>query len=87
MSRKPTNPRRIPKTQEDVDRAYDLGVKDGSDRATVILMSVLLDKFGAAPYLPELWAAVSKLSQEIVEGRVSVSDLRTALREEYDYDP
>lgn len=87
MPRKTANPRRIPKTQADVDRAYDLGVKDGSDQATVILMSVLLDKFGAAPYLPELWAAIGKLSSEIAEGRVSVSDLRTVLREEYDYDP
>lgn len=87
MSRKTPNPNKIPKTQADVDRSYALGVQDGTNNATVIIMSVLLDKFGAADYLPDIWKAIGKLSEEVAEGRVSIPDLRTTLREEYDYDP
>ena len=81
---KKTNPRRIPKTQADVDAAYDKGVTDGSDCACIIMMSALLDKFNAADYLPDIWAAFGKLSEEIKERRVSIPDLRRTLRDEYD---
>ena len=78
------NPRRIPRTQADVDRAYTDGIKDGSRIASVIMMSALLDKFGLDEQIPDVWAAFEKLSKEVVERRVTVADLRTTLREEYD---
>ena len=81
---KKVNPRRIPKTQADVDAAYDKGVTDGSDLACVIMMSALLDKFNAEAHLPEIWAAFGKLAEEIKERRVSLPDLRRTLEEEYD---
>lgn len=87
MKAKRTNPTKIPKTQADVDRAYARGVKDGADHGAIVIMSVLLDKFNAADYLPDIWKEIGKLSQEIQEGRVSIADLRTTLKEEYDYDP
>lgn len=84
---KKTNPRNIPRTQEDVDRAYARGLKEGCDQSTVIIMSVLLDKFSFEEQSTELWSHIAKLSEEVLEGRVSVADLRTVLREEYNYDP
>lgn len=78
------NPRRIPRTQADVDRAYTDGIKDGSRIASVIMMSALLDKFGLDEQIPDVWAAFEKLSKEVIERRVTVADLRTTLREEYD---
>ena len=84
MSKKSPNPKKIPRTQADVDRAYEKGILDGSDCACVIMMSALLDKFNAAEYIPDIWEAVGKLSEEIKEGRVSLPDLRRVLREEYD---
>lgn len=78
------NPRRIPKTQADVDRAYTDGIKDGSRIASVIMISALLDKFGLDEKIPDVWAAFEKLSLEVMERRVTVADLRTTLREEYD---
>ena len=84
MGKPKTNPKKIPRTQADVDRAYEKGILDGSDLACVIMMSALLDKFNAAEYIPDIWEAFGKLSEEIKEGRVSLPDLRRVLREEYD---
>lgn len=83
MSKK-TNPRKIPRTQEDVDRAWEKGVIDGVSNASAIFLTVLLDKFNGADYVPEIWKEICKLSEEIAENRVSVADLRSVLREEYE---
>ena len=80
---KKTNPKRIPRTQADVDRAYQDGIKDGSHVASVIMVSALLDKFNAGDYIADVWAAFEKLSVEVIERRVTVPDLQTVLREEY----
>ena len=80
------NPRRVPRTQADVDRAYTDGVKDGSHIASVIMISALLDKFGLEDRVPEVWAAFEKLSLAVMERRATVADLRTVLREEYKLD-
>ena len=80
---KKINPKRIPRTQADVDRAYNDGIKDGSHVASVIMMSALLDKFNAGDYIADVWSAFEKLSVEVIERRVTVADLQTVLREEY----
>ena len=80
------NPRRVPRTQADVDRAYTDGVKDGSHIASVIMMSALLDKFDFGDRISEVWKAFEKLSLEVMERRVTVPELRMVLREEYDLD-
>lgn len=79
-----TNPRKIPKTQADVDRAYDKGINDGCALASAIFLTVLTDKFNAAEHIPRVWDEMCKLSEEIAEGRVSVADLRHVLWTEYD---
>lgn len=80
---KKLNPKRIPRTQADVDRAYQDGIKDGSHVASVIMMSALLDKFNGADYAADIWSAFEKLSVEVIERRVTIPDLQTVLREEY----
>lgn len=83
MGKPKTNPKKIPRTQADVDRAYTDGVRDGSHIASVIMMSALLDKFNGADYAADIWAAFEKLSVEVIERRVTVADLQMVLREEY----
>lgn len=83
MGKQKTNPKKIPKTQQDVDRAYLKGIEDGSDNAAVIMLSALLDKFNAGDYIADVWEAFSKYSTEIIEGRISIADLRHVLRKEY----
>lgn len=80
-----TNPKRIPRTEADVKKAFEFGVKNGSDVATVIFLSVLLDKFSFdQEKIVECYHAVMKLSEEIAEKRVSIADLRKVLLDEYD---
>ena len=77
------NPNRIPRTQADVDRAWERGVMDGVSNACAIFMTVLLDKFNASDYIMDVWTEINKLSSEVVERRVSVCDLKRVLKDEY----
>ena len=79
-----TNPRKIPRTQADVDRARDEGVITGVHYASAMFMNVLLDKFAAQDYIAEIWHHMEKLSEEVKEGRVKVPEIIRMLKEEYD---
>lgn len=78
------NPRKIPRTQEDVDRAWEQGVNDGVTEATTIILTVLVDKFNGGEYICDVWREVQKLSEEVGERRVSTTDLRRVLMDEYE---
>jgi len=82
-----TNPRRQPATQADVDRAWDRGLIAGVNNAVVIFLTVLVDKFNGADHIADVWQEINKLSEEIKEQRVTISDLKTVLKEEYGIDP
>lgn len=79
-----TNPRKRPATQADVRRAQTAAVNDAVRMASAIFLTVLCDKFNGADYIPDIWREVNKLSEEIREKRISVSDLIVTLREEYE---
>lgn len=80
---KKVNPRKIPRTQEDVDKAWDKGVLVGVSNACAIFLTVLLDKYNGGDYIKAVWDDINKLSEEVKERRVSVADLRKTLLEEY----
>ena len=78
MSRKnrKVNPQRRPKPDTD-------GVRKAVSSTQAIFFTVLRDKEGYdKEKLADFWENVNKLSEEIIEGRVSVSDLKRVLREE-----
>ena len=77
------NPRTRPATQADVKRAWEKGVLDGVGNASAIFLTVLVDKFGGADHVKDVWFEINKLSEEVKERRVSVADLRRVLSEEY----
>ena len=80
-----TNPKKIPRTQADCKKAFENGVKNGSDVTSVIFLTVLLDKFGFdQAKIMRCYHAVMKLSEEIVEKRVSIADLTKVLLDEYE---
>lgn len=83
MAGRKINPRRAPATGADVKKAWERGVLDGVSNASAIFLTVLVDKFGGADYIRDVWLEINKLSEEIAERRVSVADLRAVLREEY----
>lgn len=79
-----TNPRRKPRTQADVDRAYDKGMSDGSICALTVMLYCLKDKFGATDdQLNEFSKAFNRTIEAMNEGYVTESDLKTVIREEY----
>lgn len=80
------NPRSVPRTQADVDRAFLKGQDQGIKLAIVIFLTVLLDKFNGADYIQEVWDACNKLSEEIAEGRVNLRELVDVMMDEYNID-
>ena len=81
------NPKRIPRSEADVRKARDDGVKDGSSFTSVIFLTVLLDHFGFDQLkIIKCYHHVMKLSEEIAEHRVSMADLKRVLLEEYQID-
>ena len=77
------NPRRVPATAADVKKAAKSGVKETVSAVQTIFFTVLMDKEGwDKEKLRDFWGKVKDLSDEIVEKRVSISDLKNVLREE-----
>lgn len=81
-SKKP-NPRKQPASQADVNRAKREAQNEALKLAWAILFTVLRDKEGYdLEKLRRVWTEVENLSDSIVKGYVSVSDLRNVLKEE-----
>ena len=79
-----TNPRRIPRTQADVDRAREQGREEGTNGALVIMLYTLMDKFGAdESQLREFADAFSYTVDSIQRGYVTEADLRKVVKDEY----
>ena len=78
------NPRRIPKTQHDVDKAYERGMEAGSKGALTIMLYVMQDKFGAdEEKLKEFADAFNYMLDSIAKGYVKESDFESVLKVEY----
>lgn len=78
------NPRRIPRTQADVDKAYDKGLTDGTICGLTVMLYVLKDKFGAEDeQLLEFCQAFNRTIDAMNDGYVTEADLKTVVKEEY----
>lgn len=79
-----TNPRKIPRTQQDVDRAYERGRCEGINGALVLFLYTMLDKFNADDAtLKEFSAAFNYTLESVERGYVTGADLRRVVKEEY----
>ena len=79
-----TNPRRIPRTQVDVDRAYERGSEEGVNGALIIMLYTLMDKFGVDDaQLKEFADAFSFTVDSIEKGYITEADLLKVVRDEY----
>lgn len=76
------NPRRVPRTQKDVDAAFDRGVAEGLNRGIELMLYVLIDKH-AAPMddVQQLAAELNYAAECVAEGYVTWSDIRQMLKE------
>ena len=81
------NPRRRPATMADVNRAVEQATNDALAASAAIFLTVLCDKESAdAEIIQRVWQEMQALSQSIIDGYVSVSDLKGTLRKEYGVD-
>lgn len=79
-----TNPRKIPRTQQDVDRAYERGRCEGINGALVLFLYTMLDKFNADDAtLREFSDAFNYTLESVEKGYVTGADLRRVVKEEY----
>lgn len=80
-----TNPRRIPRTQADVDRAEEKGRPFGMEFMTNLTLWILLDKHDAPDEdVLQLRDEILYLCDSIEKGYVSYPDIRRGLLEEHD---
>ena len=75
-------PRRVPRTQRDVDAAYDAGIAEGLNRGIELMLYVLIDKH-AAPMddVQQLARELNHAAECVAEGYVTWSDIRRMLKE------
>lgn len=79
-----SNPRKIPRTQADVEKAYKRGMNDGLQGALTIMLYTLKDKFGSDDAdLKEFADAFNYTVDGINKGYVSEKDLQSVIRDEY----
>ena len=77
------NPRRKPATHEDVNRAWGEGVIEGIRCMEAITLNCLCDKYADQVDVGQFWSDLNKLSESYAEGRFTLADIRTMLKEEY----
>ena len=81
------NPHRRPATMADVNRAVEQATNDALAASAAIFLTVLCDKESAdAEIIQRVWQEMQELSQSIIDGYVSVADLKDTLRKEYGVD-
>ena len=81
------NPHRRPATMADVNRAVEQATNDALTASAAIFLTVLCDKESAdAEIIQRVWQEMQELSQSIIDGYVSVADLKDTLRKEYGVD-
>lgn len=77
-----TNPRRIPRTQADVDKAYGNGIVEGLSRGIDLMLYALIDKHDAPmDDVQQLAGELNHVAQCVAEGYVTWADIRQMLKE------
>lgn len=82
-----TNPRKIPRSEADVKRAYDKGFEDGIKGALSIMLYTLMDKFGVQEDdLKRFSDAFNYTVDSLNRGYVKEADIRKVIKEEFGTD-
>lgn len=84
MAKKKTNPKKIPRTQRDVDEAYRLGTYKGTEAALIIWVLSMrdcgVDNDSVVVYFEKFLSNVESMHS----GYMKLYDAKKALEEEYD---
>lgn len=83
MKGKRTNPRRVPATAADVNKAKKQATEYAIAQAWSIFFTVLRDKEGyEIEDLARVWREIEDLSDSVSKGYCTIADLRNVLRQE-----
>lgn len=82
MATKKTNPRKIPRTQKDVDDAYRLGVYRGVEVMVVLMILSMYDCGGDDEFVERTTHKVASYIESMHLNRVNIYDVKKALEEE-----
>lgn len=81
---KKKSPKSIPRSQQDVDRAYLKGREAGTELCLTLTLFTLQDKFGAGEAeLQEFSDAFHYTLDSLQQGYITESDLRRVMKDEY----
>lgn len=81
---KTPNPRRIPCTQADVDRAKEKATAEATWRAVYIILYVLYDKLGFHDeQATKAWMLFNRTVSMILEGKLKWQEIEIILKKEY----
>ena len=85
---KKTSPKKIPRTQQDVDRAYKRGHDEGADagaRYTMTIINFILREDFAATdeHLHKIEERFNFYTHQIKTGELKFNDVKSALKDEY----
>ena len=88
MAKKKPNPRKIPATKADIEKAKKQGTDKAATFAIAIIFSALTDKMGwttgwTKEQLLELWGHVDYIFDSVTKGYVTIPQLLHTLKEEY----
>lgn len=85
--KKKVNPRRQPATQADVDHAREAGRVEGTQFALTCIVWLLCDKHDAPiDDVKQFSGEFQYLNENISAGNVRFSEVKRALKEEYDWE-
>lgn len=79
---KKTNPRRIPRTQKDVDDAFRYGTYKGSETALIILVHTICDMNVDDDFVDRLWEGYRYNVDSMHKGYMKLGDVRRTLEAE-----
>lgn len=83
MSKKTTNPRRLPISQADLKKAKGIAMTQAIQSAYAITFTVLRDKHDwDVEQLKVIWQEINELSDSLAKGYVKIKDLLWTLNEE-----
>lgn len=81
MAKKKTNPRRIPVTQADINKAKREVTNKITEYVWSIVFTVLRDKEGyTTEDLRRVWSEIEDLTDSVAKGYCTVSDLKHILK-------
>lgn len=86
MSKKKPNPNKVPRTQADVDKAFQDGINTGAELTINLFLYALVDKHNASQEELDVFAKeVNGLAESINEGYLSFADVQNVLKKEYKF--